>query len=234
MIFDFSVNPDAKAKLFRIGPEQEPLIVVDGMMRTPQDLVECAARDPRYGPAGAAYPGLRCPVPEEYLKNVHAALGPTLEQVFDIPKDQKLAMSSAFAMVTKASDELAHNQRVPHVDRCGPHDLALVHYLCPAKFGGTAFFVHRQSGFQRLHGEREAIHAGMLHREMNTRVLEARFPGPDHPFYEQVAVAEAVFDRLIVYRSSILHSPAISPGTVFNDDPRNGRLTIASFLFPPI
>lgn len=59
MTFDFAINPDARAKLFRIGPEQDPLIVIDGLMRSPNDLVDCAAGGSLFGAVELAPDGTR-------------------------------------------------------------------------------------------------------------------------------------------------------------------------------
>ncbi|RYG24599.1 MAG: hypothetical protein EON93_22920 [Burkholderiales bacterium] len=62
--------------------------------------------------------------------------------------------------------------------------------------------------------------------------VPAEFPGADHPFFERVVAIPSRFDRLIVYRASILHSPAIAPHAHFSRDPRKGRLTVTAFLNP--
>ena len=47
----------------------------------------------------------------------------------------------------------------------------------------------------------------------------------------RVATVQATFNRLVIYRASILHSPAIPRDAHYSADPRNGRLTLTSFLF---
>jgi hypothetical protein len=108
----------------------------------------------------------------------------------------------------------------------------MVHYLCGPEFGGTAFFQHRSTGWQRITDERLGEYNRALNREVNSRIMPAEFPGESHPFFAQVATVECRFDRLVVYRASILHSPAIEPLAHFSADPRKGRLTITAFLNP--
>lgn len=71
MSFDYSVDPTAPYQAYRVGPEGEPMILVDGIMNNAGSLVDYASSEGCYGPAGAAYPGVRCPAPPEYLSNLY-------------------------------------------------------------------------------------------------------------------------------------------------------------------
>jgi hypothetical protein len=217
--------------VFRLGPDAEPLVIVDDLFAHPQSLVDWAARDDRWGPAGAAYPGIRRPTPGDYLQNIFEALRRVLGQTYRFGDAQRFRLDSSFAMITHVPDELRHHQRVPHVDRTGPIDLAMVHYLCDASFGGTNFFRHRSTGWQRITDERQDAYNKALNAEMNRQVLPNGFPAADHPLFDQLATVEAAFNRLVVYRAGVLHSPAIERQARYSADPRTGRLTVTSFLF---
>ena len=228
---DCTINPAAPFRVFRLGPENEPLVMVDNLFANPHALIEWAARDDQWGPAGAAYPGIRRPAPDDYLQNVFNSLRKILAEVFGFGDEQRFRLDSSFAMITHVPDELRHYQRVPHIDQTGPQNLAMVHYLCDDSFGGTGFFQHRATGWQRITDEREQEYNRVLNVEMNRQVLPNGFPAPDHPLYNHLGAVEAAFDRLIVYRAGILHSPAIQREARYSSDPRTGRLTITSFLY---
>ena len=49
-------------------------------------------------------------------------------------------------------------------------------------------------------------------------------------FFEQIAVVEAVPDRLLIYQGGLLHSGIIPPGMSFSSHPREGRLTANLFV----
>lgn len=230
---EFIINPEATVRLLHIGEEREPLLLIDNVLAHPEEAVALAAEGVQYGPAGAAYPGLRAALPAAYNLRLHAALEGFIEQVFGISREQQMVLTSSFSMVTEPANRLKHNQRVPHVDQHGEHNLALVHYLCDASFGGTAFFRHRSTGFQSVREDRKQHYAQTLNREMNSQLLPTRFPDATHPLFEQVGHVEAAFNRLVLYRACILHSPAIAPDAHFSSDPRQGRLTITAFLNPP-
>jgi hypothetical protein len=228
---DCRINPAAPFRVFGIGPEAEPLVIVDDLFAHPQSLVDWAARDDLWGPAGAAYPGIRRPTPDDYLHTIFNALSRMLGQTFGFGGEQRFRLDSSFAMITHVPEELRHNQRVPHVDRTGPLDLAMVHYLCDASFGGTNFFRHRSTGWQRITDERQGGYNQALNAEMNRQVLPNGFPTRDHPLFEHLATVEPAFNRLVVYRAGVLHSPAIERHARYSADPLKGRLTVTSFLF---
>ncbi|QDP20428.1 DUF6445 family protein [Sphingomonas xanthus] len=231
MSMTFALNPGAQFQQYEIGPEREPLLLIDGILANPAAVVEYAASDGVYGPAGAAYPGIRRAAPTAYLETIYEAVAPLLRKTFAIPEAQRFRLDSSFSMVTEPPANLRHYQRVPHIDRTGPYDLAMVHYLCGPEFGGTHFFCHRSTGFQRISIDREAHFNEALNQEINQQILPAGFPDDEHPLFERVATVEATFDRLAIYRASILHSPAITPFAQYSADPRQGRLTMTSFLF---
>lgn len=232
MDHDFSLKPHIDYKIYHLGPEKEPIVVIDGLMNNPASVVEYAASQGAYGPAGAAYPGIRCPVPLSYIQNVRTALSQLWTEVFNVPAQIPLRFDATFSLVTEAPKTLRHNQRVPHTDQSDLNSLAMVHYLCGPQFSGTSFFRHRQTGWQRIDKPRVDEYNKLLNRELNTQVLKAGFPDGSHPFFEILSTVTPSFDRLIMYRASILHSPAIREDEHYSRDPKKGRLTITGFLNP--
>lgn len=231
MVMSFSVNRSARFQQFLMGSEKEPLLLIDDALSDPGEVVDYAASEGVYGPAGAAYPGIRRPAPPAYIRAIYDALSPLLKKTFHIPDEQRFRLDSSFSLVTEDPVNLRHYQRVPHIDKNGPYDLAMVHYLCGPEFGGTHFFRHRKTGFQRISGEREQRYNEVLNGEMNQEILPVGFPSDEHPLFDRVATIEPAFNRLAIYRASVLHSPAIPTFAHYSPDPRKGRLTMTSFLF---
>lgn len=212
----------------RIGQQGEPLLAIDGMLARPAALVEAAAASdfqPAYGPAGG-YPGLRAPAPLDYVGGLVRALVPTIVAAFALdPAARARRAECNFSLVTLPPDRLVPAQRAPHVDTVDPHQFAILHYLCPPAFGGTAFFRHRATGFETLTPERlpayDAARAG--------EAAGTGYAGDDAAF-QRIDAVEAAFDRVVVYRSRLLHSGVISDPALLTDDPRTGRLTANIFL----
>jgi len=227
--YDFSLNRQAPASLAHIGAEREPLLQIDGLLSSPQSLVEFAANEgrfaPVYGPAGG-YPGLRAEAPLDYVNAVVRALDPAVRQAFALDGMKLGRAECSLSLVTLPGEALVASQREPHVDTTNPHQLAFLHYFCPPSFGGTAFYRHRRTGFETLTEER-------LEPYRAARAEEGEEPGyiaAGSAHFEQTAAVAAAPNRLVIYRSRLLHSGQIPHGAPLSDDPRRGRLTANIFV----
>ena len=231
--WDFGLNARLRVSLERIGQEREPVLVVEDVLRAPQNLIDYAAGEvsfaPAWGPEGG-YPGVRAPAPLNYVETLVRSLSPVMEKAFGLA-DVALARAECnFSLVTQAPDALAPLQRIPHVDTTDPLQFALLHYLCPPGFGGTAFYRHRATGFEALTRERIPIYEAARARELAELGADPAYITGDTPHYAQTAAFDAGFNRLIVYRSRILHSGQIHTPAALAADPRRGRLTANIFL----
>ena len=231
--YDFSLNARLSVSLERIGEEREPVLIVEQLLRAPEQLIDYAAREvefaPVYGPDGG-YPGIRAPAPLNYVEALVRALNPIVEKAFDL-EDVKLAKADcSFSLVTLPPGRLAPLQRIPHVDTVDPLQFAMLHYLCPPGFGGTAFYRHRATGFETLTPERRPVYEAARARELAMMGQGANYIGGDTDHYARTATFEAGFNRLIVYRSRLLHSGQIENPAALDPDPRRGRLTANIFV----
>ena len=50
-------------------------------------------------------------------------------------------------------------------------------------------------------------------------------------YFEQIAKIDAMFNRMVIYPSKILHSGNIPADFTFDPNPAKGRLTLNSFIF---
>lgn len=225
---DLSLNPRPAAQLSHIGREGEPLLRLDGLMRDAGQLVDYAARqggfEPVHGPAGG-YPGIRAPAPLDYVGAVVRALDPVLREAFGLHGVRLGRAECNFSIVTLGGGDLAPSQRVPHIDTTDPLQFAFLHYLCGPEQGGTAFYRHRATGFEAITPERQPHYEAV--RATEPEPAPGYIAG-DTAEFEQVAAADAVFDRLLVYRSRQLHSGLVTGAG--SSDPRQGRLTANIFV----
>lgn len=231
--YDFSLTADPQITIEAVGAEGEPVMVVDGVMQHPQALVEFAAREVRFAPAPAGenfYPGLLGAMPLRFVAALVAALRPRIETVFALGDAQPVNASFNFSMVTFGPDQLEPAQRIPHVDTTDPLQLAVLHYLCDERFDGTAFYRHRSTGFETLSEERWGPYQAALAADLERHPPAAGFIGADTPVFERTARFGLRFDRVLVYRSRVLHSGQIDPAVDLSPDPREGRLTGNIFL----
>jgi len=226
-----SLNPDARPAVQSIGSEREPLLQIDDLLRFPEALVDFAASEvafePVYGPAGG-YPGVRAEAPLDYVEAVVRGVDPLLRQAFGLGRAKLANAECNFSLVTLAPDLLVPAQRIPHVDTTYPLQFAFLHYLCGLDKGGTGFYRHRATGYETLTPERAAEYGA-------ARAAEAGQETPgyitgDTPHFEQTGAVQAAFNRLVIYRSRVLHSGQVPRGALLSEDPRKGRLTANIFV----
>jgi uncharacterized protein DUF6445 len=207
--------------------------VVDDFLADPQILVDYAALHSRFeGVSDTFYPGVRAPVPPIYGFALRAFLGPAIGRTFGLAGAEVAGELSHFSLVTTRPEALRVPQRMPHFDNPDPRQIAVLHYLCDARHGGTSFYRHRGTRFEFVDEARRSAYLDAL-----ARGLEDLGPPPgryvcgDDFRFERTASFAAAFNRVLVYRSIDLHSADIAEGFSFDGSPRTGRLTANTFFF---
>ncbi len=211
----------------RIGHEQQAIAIIDGFAPDPQAL-RTAAQASRFGPASRHYPGLRAPLPPDYLPAVRPIIATVLREVFGLGRADLL--DASFSIVTTPPEALSMQQRLPHVDAVAAGRIALVHYLAPEGGDGTAFFRHRATGFETIDEARAPAYFDRLNAELHSYSPAPAYIADSTPLFERTALVEARYNRALLYRSALLHSGAIAPGALLTGDPAKGRLTVTAFL----
>lgn len=229
---DFALRPRLSVSLDHVGAEREPLLTLNDALERPEDLIDYAATQvrfqPAWGPAGG-YPGIRAPAPLNYVERLVRALSPLIERGFELEGVKLGKAECNFSLVTLPRDQLAPLQRIPHFDTVYPLQFAILHYLCPPEMGGTAFYRHRATGFETLTAERLARFEAVRDAEIQ-QMSGCDYITGDTAHYEQTGIAEARFNRVVVYRSRTLHSGLIPAELELSPDPHRGRLTANIFL----
>jgi hypothetical protein len=231
MTLDFRPHERIVARTDRIGAESSPVLVIDNFAADPQALVDHAAALAPFPPAEQTfYPGVRAPVPMAFVQGAHAYLDASLRRVFGLGDQAVVSGGWEFSLVTKPPEALTLRQRLPHIDSTNPGNLALLLYLTPADQGGTGFYRHRATGFEAVTEERFDRYQASLKADVAAHGEPQGYICGDTPIFERIADYEAVFNRMLVYRSRNLHSASLAPGFACDPDPRTGRLTLNLFL----
>lgn len=224
------ISPDARMEMRRIGREGHPLLIIDNAISEPERLIESAETAVFERPAHTRYPGLNAPLPDYYGKGILGAVNPLLARGFGMPAHLRKTMFGFLALATQAPENLEPIQKVPHHDSPDPFRIAMVHYLCRDMTGGTGFFRHKATGFEGVDARRRPDYARIAAAELEASGDQLTHHVTDvTPNYELIDFAELKFNRLIIYRSHVLHSGLLE-GAALTDDPRTGRLTANSFI----
>lgn len=210
-----------------IGRERQPLATIENFVPDP-DALRAAAIGATFGPAGEHYPGVRAPLPPDYLRNRLPFLATVIGRAFGRCRRIRV-VDASFSIVSTPPERLTLKQRLPHVDAFGAERIALIHYLAPASTQGTAFFRHRATGFETVDDSRAPAFFERLRAETAERPPAGYIDG-DTDLFERIKVADARYNRALLYRSFVLHSGAIDPVLPLPADPAEGRLTVTAFL----
>jgi hypothetical protein len=228
----FAAGAEPRIEILRIGIEQNPVLVVDGLLEGAPALVDFTADTAVLAPVRSAanfYPGVRAPAPGAYVPALVRALRPHLAAVFGAPVDGRAGVTCALSMATLPADQASRAQRLPHIDTTAPNQLAILHYLCGPEHGGTAFYRHRATGLESVGPDRSQAYFAALRREIEEAPDPGGYVGASGVLFEQTAVVAPVFNRIIVYASNLLHA-GLLPDRPSSLDPRVGRLTVNTFF----
>jgi hypothetical protein len=224
-------KPDLTIEVRKIGESREPVLVVDDFLSDPDALVTAAVQSPDWHDlAPGGYPGRRAPLPRAYARAVLRRLdGPIRQCLVGVGQSVK-RFDCSFSLVTSAPTELTPHQRVPHIDFAHEHRVAVLHYLCSDRFGGTAFFRQLSTGLEQITPARKRAYFAARAADLVALDEVDAYPGEDTPGYLRTATVGARFNRIIAYRSMTLHSGIIDDPTLLSAAPAQGRLTANFFV----
>ena len=233
-MLDFTLNDNPNLTKLLIGKENLPLLIVDGFANRPDDLISFAGDGSSFiADQQNFYPGKRSLAPKTYSEELCKKYLPLFKSYFGFDKAfSAKTLMSAFAISDRAPEQLKPIQMLPHFDTANINQLAVVHYLCEPKHGGTSFYQHRASGFETITQKRLAGYGHQLKKEAITNQLHKSpcYMSDSNMLFEKFYSVAACMNRAVIYPSRILHSGNINPLLGLSSDPKIGRLTIGSFI----
>ena len=239
-MLSFKLNENASVDIVYVGNEVIPVIVIDNFCDDYDALIQFAVNgaDSGSGSGFSAdvrdfYPGMRKPLPESYTQNICQHYLSLIKRVFQLEHASGAeAILSALSIAVTPPGKLRPIQTLPHFDSPQPNQLAIVHYLCDKRHGGTSFYRHRETGFETINSQRLARYGALLKQQAIDSQLHKNlsYIDGDNPLFERVYRVEAKMNRVIIYPSNALHSGDIQPQLGLSADPHTGRLTTSSFI----
>jgi hypothetical protein len=226
----FARHSDFRIQRLTIGNERAPLLVVDNVVADPEALVELASSKV-FGDVASYFPGVRSKVPLTLQQFFLDELRGEFAEVFGLRRGGLRVTSCHFSLVTTPPSDLTYLQRIPHIDSLANSELAFILYLFKANLGGTAFYRHRKTGFESVDQGRRAEYWRQIEQEQAAVEQASRgYISGDTEFYERIGRQEGVFNRMLIYRRTSLHSADLAPNFVASADPRRGRLSVNGFI----
>ncbi len=220
-------------EVMRVGNEQTPVIVIDDVADDVASIRRegCGMSD--YAEDGkTGYPGIRTMLPEAYVKSLMESITPLLYERYAIPPVLLPSVELAYySLLTTPARKLNPLQRLPHFDTTNTHYYAVLHYLNEGDFGGTGFFRHRPTGFERITQARCDIYKQSASAFMAVRGLpEEKYINSSTNHYELITGVDYRANRLLIYPGNLLHSGLVSEAVDVCSDPVRGRLTANIFI----
>ena len=229
---EFAIRMPPDIRSITIGDHQA--LIIDNFLVNPQAMLDIAAQSefipyPNFdGKKG--YPGLRAQVPAAYSSTITALLEKVIKVNFGVPAQLELRKSPcAFSLTTMPAEDLGPLQRTPHFDASTPHHIAVLLYLCDERHGGTGFYRHNATGLQQITAEKREQYLDVYYQEINAIHPAERYFDKSSEHFSFLGMIPAKFNRLVVYRGSLLHTACINPSISIDSNPRTGRLTVNTF-----
>lgn len=226
------VNQGVNPVINYIGNMNTPIVIVDNFSLNPQEIRSHACTLARYQPDESTYyPGVRALLPKQVVVDYLAPILKGLCSIYAIPEHLKPApKNSYFSLITTQPDDLLLVQSIPHVDTVSPYVFAVLHYIDEGHHGGTGFFRHIPTGFERLTAENESQYCEETNRYMGSHTAPTGYCGNNSDLYELYYQIEYRPNRLVIYPGNLLHSVVVDETNDISADPTNGRLTANLFV----
>jgi hypothetical protein len=227
----YGLCDDANIECYRVGNEQQEVLLVDNYLKGASSLKEYAVQQNNFARADSFYPGVRMEVPQQYTIALVKNLGFFMEKFFQLEVRNIKSAVTKFSIVTTPPNKLDLLQRIPHFDSPSRKGLAVIHYLQSIPSMGTALYRHIPTNFEYVDEQRYSRYMAHIQERFSS---EDKYPdgyiaGSTDQF-EEVMSVDAVFNRLLMYRGTSLHSGKIGKDYNFDPSPATGRLTLTSFF----
>ncbi len=213
-----------------VGNEKQPVLIVDNYLHNAEALITYCEQNMSFAKADTFYPGMRMGAPKFYGSVMMRYLGEIIFKTFELTKENIRSGHSLYSIVLTPPAQLKTIQCLPHCDSTNSLDLACVHYLCDSSLGGTSLYRHRATGYESVTESRKDFYLETLNKEIAEQGVPRAYMNGSNHLFEQVASYDASFNRLVMYRSTNLHSGNIAPDFAFEPHTRRGRLTLNTFI----
>ncbi len=227
------LNPGIVNAVMKVGAEKTPIIVIDDFILDSNNVVEYVSNCVNFDTEKHTYyPGVRAKIDDEYANFMVGMLGKRLVRPFAIPDNFRPVYDSGYySLVATPPDKLLPQQCRPHSDTSRPHYLAIMHYLGSGYHGGTGFFRHKKTGFEKIVANRIEEYASAVAEsdKVHENPKQGYIIGSTDQ-YELIGKIDYKPNRVIIYPGCLLHSGLINPETDISTDPAHGRLTANIFL----
>ncbi|WP_462176838.1 DUF6445 family protein [Pseudoalteromonas gelatinilytica] len=230
----YQLNKDYKVSQVFIGEINETVIIVDEFLHNLEPVYQFATETAYFQPVGSdgtLYPGKRDEMPAPYYRAFEQLLNELLDQGTITSGENNLYLHRCkLSLVTQNADELNTLQRMPHIDSTDDKTFAAVHYLSDKEWGGTGIYKYLPDNIIRVTADNQnSVHNMIADTEKHSATHQG-YLNETTELFEKVVDIEAKINRLVIYKSNLLHSAALLNHKKYCSDLNNSRLSISSFF----
>ena len=234
------VNPNFTHQTIFVGNEKAPVFILDNFLVDTSSVINFACQQgfTKETPSASevqknVFPGVRTNVDGDYGNTLIRAIASIFYGFYNVPQHLTLTpVSGDYSLMTTHEKDMDLLQCLPHFDTSSVYQFAVLHYLNEGDFGGTAFYRHVPTGFERVTPARvpEYLAAAQKFIDMNGNPEKKYFTHSTSHF-EHLATVSYKPNRVVIYPSNLLHSAFIdNPEHDINSEPKLGRLTANIFI----
>lgn len=228
-----------KISIQELGNEHNKIIVIDKAVPAIEGLITMASiGTPFSDVVKNSYPGIRrslnpnIEAERDYVNFLSKLAGPVMHEAFGTKRFS--VDHASLSLMTKRSYEANPLTRIPHYDEIKKTKYALLHFLSPRTQGGTGFYRHKRTGFEKITPERkDDFHEGLRQDWAAYGDPEQAYMSGSNQTYEQTGYFDGHFNRVLIYSGALLHTAQVPSDFAYSADPRKGRLTANLFLVIP-
>lgn len=227
------INSEFTPVALTVGHEKTPVILIDDFLMNPQGLIQIAINHAVfYAERKTAYPGLRADLPESAVRAIASKAEKIIRESYGISSELSLnKYYGSYSVVATHEKDLGVIQRVPHYDTKHPLFFAVLLYLNSGNHGGTNFFRHSPTDFERISEENFSEYIQRVEQFFkNNGLPAAQYYRCQDEHYINIGSVDYKPNRLVIYPGNLLHSGEIKVPTDIDPNPETGRLTANIFL----
>jgi hypothetical protein len=215
----YQLNKDYKVSSVFIAEINETVIIVDDFLHSVEPIYQFAtdtAYFQPFGSDGTLYPGKRDEMPAPYYRAFEQLLNELLEQGIITSGENNLYLHRCkLSLVTQNADDKT---------------FAAVHYLSPKEWGGTGIYKYLPENIIKVTADNQnSVHNMIADTEKHSATHQG-YLNETTALFEKVVDIEAKINRLVIYKSNLLHSAALFNHKEYSNDISNSRLSISSFF----
>ena len=227
----YATCDDIEVICLKFGIEQQEAVCVNSYIKGVDAVRQDAITRNDFAPSDSYYPGIRSKVADTYTVELVRNFSQIFEGFFGLKLKDIKRIVSRYSIVTFQPEELGLLQRIPHFDALSRNSIAIVHYLCDKPDSGTTLYRHRKTGFEYVDNLRIPAYMKSVEESFNKLSDQpSEYICGSTEEYEEIDSFEAVYNRVVMYRGTSLHSGIIGPDYSFDPNPKTGRLTAITFI----